>query len=93
MSVVVDGDTVGGQVLDALCVNVVDLDNVVGVEVVEVVLLCDDSLCVQVIAVDCCDYCLVVLMMDVVLNDKCLACREVLLDCLVDNDLIMNDPL
>ena len=72
--------------------QIVDLDDVVCVEVVEVVLLCDDSLCVQVVAVDCCDDCLVVLMMDVVLNDECLACGKVLLDLLVDNDGIVLDP-
>ena len=72
--------------------DVVDLDDVVCVEVVVVVLLCDDSLCVQVVAVDCCDDCLVVLMVDVVLNDECLACSIVL--CLLSllDDVIVLDP-
>ena len=60
--------------------DVVDLDDVVGVEVVVVVLLGDDSLCVQVVAVDSGDDGLVVLMMDVVLDDEGLACGKVLLD-------------
>ena len=92
MSKVVDDDALSLQVLNTLCVNVVDLDDVVCVEVVVVVLLCDDSLCVQVIAVDCCDDCLVVLMMDVVLDDECLACGKVLLDCLVLDDVIVLNP-
>ena len=60
--------------------DVVDLDDVIGVEVVEVVFLGDDSLCVQVTSVDCCNNCLVVLMVDVVFNDNCLGCSKVLLD-------------
>jgi hypothetical protein len=73
-------------------VDVVDLDDVICVEVVEVVLLCDDSLCVQMASVDSCDNCLVVLVVDVVLNDECLACGELLLDCLLDDDVIVCDP-
>ena len=78
--VIVDGHSLGLQLLDALCVDVVDLDDVVGVEVVVVVLLGDDSLGVQVVAVDGGDDGLVVLMVDVVLNDEGLACGKVLLD-------------
>ena len=72
--------------------DIVDLDDVVGVEVVEVVLLGDDSLGVQVVAVDGGDDGLVVLMMHVVLNDKGLASGKVLDDRLVLNDLIISDP-
>ena len=92
LSVVVDDDALSLQVLNTLGVNVVDLDNVVGVVVVVVVLLGDDSLCVQVVSVDSCNDCLVMLMMDVVLNDECLACGKVLLDLLVDNYLLVDDP-
>ena len=72
--------------------DIVDLDNVVCVEVVIVVLLCDDSLCVQVVSVDCCDDCLVVLMVGVVLNDKCLACSIALLLFSVDDNIVVCDP-
>ena len=72
--------------------NVVDLDNVVCVEVVEVVLLCDDSLCVQVASVDCCNDCLVVLVMDVVLNNECLACSILFLFLSVDDNVVIGDP-
>ena len=80
MSVVVDDDALSSQVLNTLGVDVVDLDDVVGVEVVVVVLLGDDSLGVQVVSVDCGDDSLVVLMVDVVLDDEGLACGKVLLD-------------
>ena len=89
---VLGGDTLASQSLDTLSVDIVDLDDVVGVEVVEVVLLGDDSLGVQVVAVDCGDDGLVVLMVDVVLNDKGLAGGKVLDDLLVLNDLIISDP-
>ena len=92
MSVVVDGHALGSQILDALCVDVVDLDHVVGVEVVVVVLLGDDSLRVQVVAVDRGDDGLVVLMMHVVLDDKSAASGKVLLDLLVDDHIVVLDP-
>ena len=89
---VLSGDTLASQSLDTLSVNVVDLDDVVGVEVVEVVLLGDDSLGVQVVAVDGGDDGLVVLMVDVVLDDEGLAGGKVLDDLLVLNDLVIGDP-
>ena len=92
MSVVLSGDTLTLQSLDTLGVDIVDLDNVVGVEVVEVVLLGDDALGVQVVSVDGGDDSLLVLMVDVVLNDECLACGKVLSDALVLNNWIISDP-
>ena len=89
---VLGGDTLASQSLDTLSVDIVDLDDVVGVEVVEVVLLGDDSLGVQVVAVDGGDDGLVVLMMHVVLNDKGLAGGKVLDDLLILNNLIISDP-
>ena len=88
---VLGGDTLASESLDALSVNVVDLDDVVGVEVVEVVLLGDDALSVQVVAVDGGDDGLVVLMMDVVLDDEGLARGKVLVDLLVDNNVVIGD--
>ena len=52
--------------------DVVDLDELVCDVCVEVVLVCDDSLCVQVVAVDCCDDLLVECCVVVVLSDDCL---------------------
>ena len=89
---VLGGDTLALESLDTLSVNVVDLDDVVSVEMVEVVLLGDDALSVQVIAVDSGNDSLVVLMMNVVLNDKCLAGGKVLIDLLVDNLIVIGDP-
>ena len=90
--VVVHSDALRLQLLDALRVDVVDLDDVVGVEVVVVVLFGDDSLCVQVSSVHSSDDDLVVLMVDVVLNDVGLASGKVLLGRLVDNNVIVLDP-
>ena len=60
------------HVLDSLSVDVVDLDNVVCDVCVVLVLVVNDSLCVQVISVDCCDDCLVQCCVVVVLSDNCL---------------------
>ena len=90
--VVVDWDALALQSLHTLRVYVVDLDDVVRVKVMEIVLLCDDTLRVQVISVDCRDHCLVVLMVHIILNDKCLACLIVLLGCLVDNNVVIGHP-
>ena len=92
MLVVLGGDTLALQSLDTLGVDIVDLDNIVGVEVVEVVLLGDDTLGVQVVSVDGGDDSLLVLMVDVVLNDECLACGKVLINCLVLYDFIVLNP-
>ena len=89
---VLSGDTLANQSLDTLSVDIVDLDDVVGVEVVEVVLLGDDSLGVQVVAVDGGDDGLVVLMVDVVLNDEGLGGSKVLDDLLLDDLIIIGDP-
>ena len=72
--------------------DIVDLDNEVGVEMVEIVLLGDDSLGVQVIAVDSCDDGFVMLVVDVVLNDKRLASGEIVVDLLFEHNIVMNDP-
>jgi hypothetical protein len=92
LGVVVDDDALGSQVLNALSVEVVDLDDVVGVEVVVVVLLGDDALGVQVVAVDGGDDGLVVLMVDVVLDDEGLAGGIVLSLVLVLDDVVILDP-
>ena len=89
---VLGGDTLALESLNTLSVDIVDLDDVVGVEMVEVVLLGDDALGVQVIAVDGGDDSLVVLMVNVVLNDEGLAGGKVLSDLLVDNDIVIGDP-
>ena len=89
---VLGGDTLASQSLDTLSVDIVDLDDVVGVEVMEVVLLGDDALSVQVIAVDGGDDSLVVLMVDVVLDDKGLGGGKVLGDLLLDDLIIIGDP-
>ena len=90
--IVVEDTSLTGNVLDSLTVDVVDSGDVVCDIGVVLVLVCDDSLCVQVVSVDCCDDGLVVLMMDVVLNDECLACGKVLLDRLVDDNVVVLNP-
>ena len=72
MLVGVDDSSLAGDVLDALLMDVVDLDQLVGDVCVEVVLVGDDSLGVQVVAVDCGDDLLVKGGVVVVLSDDCL---------------------
>ena len=67
--VLVADSSLAGDVLDALTVDVVDLDDLVGDVCVVLVLVGDDSLCVQVVAVDGGDLCLVECGVVVVLSD------------------------
>ena len=65
------------DVLDTLSVDIVDLDDLVGDVCVVLVLVGDDSLCVQMVAVDGGDGGLVECGVVVVLSDDCLQVRVV----------------
>ena len=76
--IVVEDSSLALDVLDSLLVNVVDSCDVVGDVCVVLVLVCDDSLCVQVVAVDGGDDVLVECGVVVVLSDDGL---QVLVEC------------
>ena len=70
--VIIEDSSLASNVLDSLLVDVVDSCDVVCNVCVVLVLVCDDSLCVQVVSVDCCDDVLVKCCVVVVLSDDCL---------------------
>ena len=76
--VVVEDSSLASDVLNTLSVDVVDSCDVVCDVCVVLVLVCDDSLCVQVVAVDCCDDVLVECGVMVVLSDNSL---DILIEC------------